>query len=265
MNNLKVEKKKKSGALKGKGFYLALAACLLAIGAAAWTTFSSLSSLTEPSESGGKTSSGQPHLLVPSQAESTQQTENPVSGVTVSRPEDQSSKPGTSSKPESQTPVSSQKPPASSTKPVTVTPSTFIMPVAGKVTKTYSDGQAMYSMTFGDWRTHNGVDLAAAKGSTVQAIGDGKVKDVYQDDMLGTVVVIEHEAGIEASYCGLGTNPSVKKGETVKSGQTIGAISQVPGEIVEESHLHFEVKKDGVLVEPLAAIGKQDKLPSEKE
>ena len=60
MSNLHFDqpkKKKRSFSGRGKGFYVAMAVCLVAIGAAAWTTLDSVSSLTEMEGGNGQTSS----------------------------------------------------------------------------------------------------------------------------------------------------------------------------------------------------------------
>ncbi len=258
MSNLHFDqpKRKKSFSGKGKGFYVALAVCLVAVGAAAWTTWNSVSNLTQKEPD--PTPSNQIVVGVSSDGKG-------VSSQTVSQPGTSSSAPTASSKPSvsSKPPVASQKPTSSAVassepvKDVVVTPTTFLMPSGGKVLKEFSNEQSLYSMTFGDWRIHEGIDIAMNQGSTVQAIGDGKVTDVYEDDMYGTVAVIAHEAGLEARYCGLAKNTTVKKGEAVKGGQVIGSVGEIPCEVVDESHLHFEIRKDGVCVDPLAAMGKK--------
>lgn len=254
------------------GFYIALAVCLATIGASVWSAADSIISLRGPvSSNRGNAGS------------SAEQVGNPVSGVPYdsSSEETASQKPSVSSgkdlpsqltpAPDTSsdaaetnrpiTPVSSGTPsekPSSSQAPVTNT--TYIMPVSGRIIKPFS--QSAYSQTFDDWRAHLGVDIAAKQGANVMAIGNGRVMDVYADDMLGTVVAVAHDS-LEVYYCGLGSNPSVKAGEEVMCGQVLGVVKDMPSECVEESHLHLQVKKDGEWVEPLAAIGKEDQLPSE--
>lgn len=274
MSNLHFDqpKKKRSFSGRGKGFYVAMAVCLVAIGAAAWTTLDSVSSLTELEGGNGASSQGQIVVGVSSGGAATSQPDlRPETSSTGTASEQQvDAKPSSSSKPaesSSKAPVSSKAPEPSSAasqpvKETVVTPTTFLMPSGGKIIKEFSDETSLYSQTFGDWRTHEGIDIAMNKGSTVQAIGDGTVTDVYEDDMYGTVVVIAHEASLEARYCGLSQNTTVKKGDTVKGGQVIGSLGEIPCEIVDESHLHFEIRKDGVCVDPLAAMGKeQEKEP----
>ena len=46
-----------------------------------------------------------------------------------------------------------------------------------------------------DWRTHNGIDIAATAGQAVASIADGTVTAIYEDDYLGTTVVLSHGNG----------------------------------------------------------------------
>lgn len=102
----------------------------------------------------------------------------------------------------------------------------------------------MYSRTFGDWRAHNGIDIAATAGCSVMAIGDGTVQSFTEDVMLGGVLVIRH-GDLDVYYCGLGSNPSVKAGDTVRCGQVVGILKDIPSETVEDAHLHIQVQRDG--------------------
>ena len=52
-----------------------------------------------------------------------------------------------------------------------------------------------YNETTRDWRVHNGVDIAAEEGTPVMAAADGQVYTVYEDETMGTTVVIRHEDG----------------------------------------------------------------------
>lgn len=243
------------------GFYIALAVCLVAIGASAWTTFDSILSLRN-SESVSPSSThavNQPVSGIPASSTIPQ----PSSEIPSRTPESRA--PASSQTVETNHPVSSMGPPAvSSAAPPSsaapVTPTTYILPVNGRILKPY--GTSLYSRTFGDWRAHNGVDIAANSGCNVLAIGDGTVQDFYTDVMLGSVLVVRH-GDLDVYYCGLGNNPSVKVGDTVRGGQVLGILSDIPSETVEDTHLHLQIKQNGQWVEPLAAIGKENLLPSE--
>ena len=113
----------------------------------------------------------------------------------------------------------------------------------------YSGDELVYNRTLDDWRTHNGVDISAAPGDAVKAGADGTVANVYEDGMQGTVVVIKHD-GFTARYCGLAKATYVKAGEKVTQGQTIGTVGEVAMEVLEESHIHLEIEKNGKNINP---------------
>lgn len=125
----------------------------------------------------------------------------------------------------------------------------FILPVNGKIFAAFSGDELVYNRTLDDWRTHNGVDISAAPGDAVKAGADGTVATVYEDGMQGTVVVINHN-GFTARYCGLAKATYVKEGEKVTQGQTIGTVGEVAMEVLEESHIHLEIEKNGKTVNP---------------
>ena len=68
------------------------------------------------------------------------------------------------------------------------TPESFILPVEGAVTNPYSQGELVKSKTLGEWRTHDGIDLAAADGTPVVSIADGLVEAVREDARWGNTV-----------------------------------------------------------------------------
>lgn len=132
----------------------------------------------------------------------------------------------------------------------------LIQPVDGEVFTQYSNGELVKSETLGDWRTHNGIDIAAAEGTPVKAAAKGSVTGVRSDALWGYVVEITHPDGTLSSYCGLAKQPQVKKGDDVALGQVIGAVGYLPAESLMPSHLHFECRRDGKYVDPMSLIGK---------
>ena len=129
--------------------------------------------------------------------------------------------------------------------------SKWTSPVDGKLIRSFAMDCLIYSKTLGQWMTHSGVDIAAVKGSEVRAVDSGIVKRVYDDDMLGTTVVIEHKNGLITVYSGLKKETAVKEGDTVAPRDLVGYIGDTAiSECAEESHLHFEVWKDEKPVDP---------------
>ncbi len=134
-------------------------------------------------------------------------------------------------------------------------PTFFTMPITGEILKNYDEQSLQYSETYQDWRIHLGVDIAAARGSTVFASAAGVVEDIYEDPALGVVMAIDHGKGLIAYYCGLDQDTTVQIGDQVESGKQIGVLDMIPCESVEQSHLHLEIEIDGKPVAPLETIG----------
>ena len=114
----------------------------------------------------------------------------------------------------------------------------------------FSDAELVFNPTQGHWATHQGVDLVAEEGTAVKCSYDGTVKSVTEDSFHGTTVVISHDGGYETTYKLL-DEVSLKVGDEVAEGDTIGAVSgDALAEIAQGAHLHLELSKDGVLVDP---------------
>ena len=131
----------------------------------------------------------------------------------------------------------------------------FIMPTIGNISKSYSVDVLVYSDTMEDYRTHSGIDICAGTGEGVMAAADGVVSEVYAHPMMGYTVVVRHDGSAETVYQNLAEDIAVSVGDTVKSGEVIGAIGDSALiEIAEEPHLHFELRVDGKTVNPLDYI-----------
>lgn len=128
---------------------------------------------------------------------------------------------------------------------------TFTMPVEGEVVKHYGKDKLIYSETLKEWTTHLGIDIKADKTTIVKSSSDGVVKSIKNDPRYGLTVVIEHQNGFTSVYSNLLTAEFVVVGENVKAGQTLGTVgNSATFEILDDPHLHFEILKDGVAVDP---------------
>ena len=144
----------------------------------------------------------------------------------------------TQPQPTTQTPANTQTDPAPTEKKAIKTMS----PVEGNTIFGYSMEALSYNQTTRDWRVHNGIDLAAEANAPVMAAADGEVYTVYEDDAMGHTVVIRHSDGYTSLYSSLSDNVSVKPGDQVTMGDTIGYAAD--SAIVEStlgSHVHFSV------------------------
>ena len=124
-------------------------------------------------------------------------------------------------------------------------------PVSGQTVAGYAMDCLSYNETTRDWRVHNGVDIAAPAGTQVMAAADGEVYTVYEDDIMGTTVVIRHMDGYTTTYASLAKELSVKVGDSVQMGQAIGTVGETA--LIETTmgpHVHFSVLKDDAAMDP---------------
>lgn len=120
-----------------------------------------------------------------------------------------------------------------------------------KIVREYAEDHLVEDKTTGDWKVHQAVDFAGGEGTEVFAVYDGTVESVEESMMDGLCVTIDHGDGLKTTYKCLSSDAEVKKGDTVKKGQKIGTISTNLTEKADGAHLHFELHKDGELVDPM--------------
>ena len=73
--------------------------------------------------------------------------------------------------------------------------------------------------------------------------------------LTGTVVEIDHGNGLKTTYGSLDSNVTVKLGQSVARGDIIGKASNTAtAETSTEGEVHFEVWKDGNLVDPASYL-----------
>lgn len=130
-------------------------------------------------------------------------------------------------------------------------PELIVTPVHGEVLMAFSVDTLTYNPTLEDWRTHDGVDIAAASGATVLAACSGTVLSVEEDALMGVTVTLEHDGGYRTTYSNLQAGPPVEAGAFISAGQIIGAVGNTAAaESAQEPHLHFSVTKDGEAMDP---------------
>lgn len=143
-------------------------------------------------------------------------------------------------------------------KPVPVDPTPvdekqkFYAPVNdGTVSKNYSDTALVWNPTLKQYSTHLALDFTS-EDKNVFASCDGTVKETGYNALDGYYVILTHKDGYETRYLSLEAESTLKKGATVKQGQLLGKASTTQGsESLDGDHVHFEVLKDGVNVNPL--------------
>ena len=211
MSNNNSNKKSFGSRFAGKGYYIALVLCAVAIGISGYLYYHNANnpSLEEPN--------------------ATVDALNP-NGTQPTQP---------STPPQTQ-PTTAPKKPLRTAKPV-----------SGEVLMDYAMDCLCYNPTTRDWRTHNGMDFAAETGTAVLAAADGTVYTIYNDETMGTTVVIRHEDGYVTTYSSLSPDVTVSVGQEVSLGQNIGFVGTTAlVETVLGEHVHFSVSCDGKPVDP---------------
>ena len=203
--------------LKGKGYYIALVLCAAAIGISGYLYYQNKEN---PSESLDNTP------VINEQVDN-----NDVQAVAT---EPNATDPAPSE------PIQSVKKPGNITRPV-----------SGETVLDYAMEALSYNPTTRDWRVHNGIDIAAEPGTKVCAAADGNVYTVYEDETMGTTVVIRHDGGYVTKYSSLAAEVNVSAGQAVKAGDVIGTVGCTALlETAIGDHLHFSVTCNGEAVDP---------------
>ena len=209
-----MSKRKFSGSISGKGYYIALILCVVAIGISGYLYYRNTD---EPAQTGGT------NLEAPGGDQ--------VAVVATQ-------------------PGGTTEPAASESQPQTK-PSRRTAPVKGETVTGHAVDALSYNQTTRDWRTHDGIDIAAVAGTEVCAAADGTVYTVYEDETMGTTVVIRHDGDYTTRYSSLAQQVVVKPGDPVTAGQTIGQVGNTA--LLENAigdHLHFSVSCGGKAVDP---------------
>ena len=122
----------------------------------------------------------------------------------------------------------------------------FIFPVASYTYISSRFGERIHPIT-GELKNHNGMDIASNMGTTVYAADGGRVVLAEWYGGYGNCIMIEHGNGYKTLYGHLSVI-SVKNGQTVNQGETIGQVGSTGNST--GPHLHFEVYLNGGRIDP---------------
>lgn len=125
-------------------------------------------------------------------------------------------------------------------------PSHWPLDVSGFVTRGRS-GES----NDGGGESHEGVDIAVPFGTLVRASGGATVEEAGPDPDYGLFVLLRHPGGYESMY-GHASRLLVREGDTVSAGQVI-ALTGSSGRSTAP-HLHFEIRREGQSLDPLAFV-----------
>ena len=238
------------------GFFTAFSVCLIAVGLALWSTYSSIggfdnSNVTEPTYIA---------YLSP-----TQPVDNPVTGVTVT----EYVEPQTTQLQETTEAFTEEREPVvtSSVEPYTgnneslqtmlqVSASLDYPVTSSKILKEYSM-EVLYSETMGDYRVHTGVDFKADIGENVRAMCDGVVEEIYEDSMYGWVIKIVN-GNFAVYYCGMSEEVYCDVGDAIYRDDVIGRVGEIPCESKDPMHLHIEVRVGDKTIDPMLIVSSDE-------
>lgn len=241
--------RRRKSALEGKGYYIILFLCVAAIGVCGYFLTRGLLAVRtggfgqEPAAA----VSGQAQMEDQREAirrldEKLSRKEKEARAAEPEKPTGQETPAGEAAAPQ----------PEPQPEPEAASAAAWVWPVEGTVDRGFSLEVFAYDATMGDWRTHDGLDIAAEPGSAVGACASGTVESVETDDMLGVTVTVDHGAGLKSVYANLDEAVDVDVGDPVEAGTVIGTVGTTAiSESAGPSHLHFAMKEYGVAVDPL--------------
>jgi len=230
--------KKLEGFFTGKGFYIVLFLCAAVIGLSAWMMAAGNEAMDNLTEVNGMNfdAAKVETIIIPPQSEA-------EDTAPVIAPEAES-KPVTA--PEQSVSVWNEGDVMAVEAPL------YIWPVQGELERAHQLDKLSYDVTLRDWRTHDGIDIAAPLGTSVCASCAGTVASIEEDSLYGTLVSIDHGDGMMSIYANLADMPSVSVGSWVEPGDIIGSVGTTAlCEVGQGTHLHFAMKLDGESVDPI--------------
>lgn len=230
--------RKLEGFFTGKGFYIVLFLCAAVIGLSAWMMAAGNEAMDNLTEVNGMSfdASKVETIIIPPQSE-TEDKAPVIAPETETAPV---------IAPDETVPVWNEGDVMAVEAPL------YIWPVQGELERPHDLEKLSYDVTLRDWRTHNGIDIAAPLGTSVAASCAGTVSSIEQDSLYGTVVSIDHGDGMVSIYANLADMPTVSVGTWVEPGDIIGSVGTTAlCEVGQGTHLHFAMKLDGESVNPI--------------
>jgi murein DD-endopeptidase MepM/ murein hydrolase activator NlpD len=107
------------------------------------------------------------------------------------------------------------------------------------------------------YRTHMGIDYSAPKGTPVFSVADGKVVYRGYNGAFGNLIILEHPGNYRTYYAHLSAyNSELAVNNDVRRGFEIGYVGSTGRST--GPHLHFELRKDGVYIDPFDPKAKLD-------
>ena len=217
--------------IKRKSFYISLGVCILAIGAAGFSTYKSIKDFSSSEKRKSSYISSIKKKKTPE--------EIPKKNIISSIKESSQALPKSIS--------------AEISKPVNakVSNESFSTPIEYTKISKYGN-ELKYSDKFKDWRKNDGVDLVGKNNSDVYSISDGKVTDIFDDPSYGKTIRVLYKGNdkseILTSYHDLNDKDiKVKRGDLLKKGQKISTL--------RTNVLHLTMQKNKEMIDPCKVLG----------
>lgn len=130
----------------------------------------------------------------------------------------------------------------------------LVWPIVGNILINYSMDQSVYFETLDQYKYNPAIIVSAGKGEQITAATDALVTNVYEDNQLGNVVVMDIGNGYSLTY-GQVHDVMVYVGQYVTTGQLIGrAGTPTKYYSVEGCNVYFKMTKDGEPINPMTYL-----------
>lgn len=128
----------------------------------------------------------------------------------------------------------------------------LIRPVSGELIIPFNMEHTVYFKTLDQYKCSDAQYLSAVEGEEVLSCGPGVVSQIFEDQELGAVVVLDLGGGYVATYGQL-KDIAVSQGQVLEEGQKLANVAQPSKYFSEEGpHLYFALKRNGEAVNPEA-------------
>lgn len=126
----------------------------------------------------------------------------------------------------------------------------LIAPVSGEILMHYNMDSTVYFQTLDQYKYNPAVIFAAQEGSDVVACADGQVVKIYQNEEIGTAIVLDLGDGYQVTYGQLASY-NVSLGDYVAANQVFATVAYPTKYYVTEGcNLYFAMEKDGEVMNP---------------
>lgn len=116
-----------------------------------------------------------------------------------------------------------------------------VLPVSGTITSRFGESSSIRLST------HTGLDIACNTGTDIKVVADGTIVFAEYNGSYGNLIKVDHGNGVQTWYAHC-SKIYAKVGDSVKSGDVIGAVGSTGNST--GPHLHLEIRIDGVAINP---------------